>query len=130
MINKKLIELPVIKTNRSISSLRQAVIRSLREREIYRKDLVYRGFNKKCINNVLLYGSENSSERYIYANSEECLNVDPDPAWINSLTYAKAYGALAVYRTDKLKEICFTCYEFLDLNKKLEALVAIFSFNI
>ena len=126
MTNGKIIELDSGKTNGSIASLRELVIQTLRERDLYRPDLVYRGFSKRMIDEVLIHGSENPNSRFIYANPEEHLSIDPDPTWINPLTYAKCYGALAVYRADKLKEFCFTCYEFPDLDKKPETLVAIF----
>jgi len=126
MTNGKIIELDLSKTNGSITSLRELVIQTLREGDLYRSDLVYRGFSRRMIDEVLTHGSENPNSRYVYANPEEHLSVDPDPMWINPLTYAKCYGALAVYRADKLKEFCFTCYEFPDLDKKAETLVAIF----
>lgn len=126
MTNGKIIELESSKTNWSIASLRELVIEALKERELYRTDLVYRGFSRRFIDKVLMHGSENPNSRYIYANPEEHLSVDPDPTWINPLTYAKCYRTLAVYRADKLKKFCFTCYEFPDLDKKAETLVTIF----
>ena len=126
MTKGTIIELDSSKTNGSIASLRELVIQTLREEDLYRPDLVYRGFSRRMINEVLTHGSENPNSRFIYANPEEHLSIDPDPTWINPLTYAKCYGALAVYRADKLREFCFTCYEFPDLDKKPETLVAIF----
>ena len=126
MTKGTIIELDSSKTNGSIASLRELVIQTLRERDLYRPDLVYRGFSRRMINEVLTHGSENPNSRFIYANPEEHLSIDPYPTWINPLTYAKCYGALAVYRADKLREFCFTCYEFPDLDKKPETLVAIF----
>lgn len=126
MMDGKILELELSKTNENTASLRELVIGALKERDLYRTDLVYRGFSRRMVDEVLMYGNENPKSRFMYANPEEHLSVDPDPTWINPLTYARSYGALAVYRADKLKEFCFTCYEFPDLDKKPETLVAIF----
>lgn len=107
--------------------LRDKILKELRQRKLYRPDLLYRGFSAEMINRVLSYGSENPKERFIYVNTEEYLNVEPDPQCINPLSYALSYGALAVYRGDRMKKNCFTCYEFMDSDKR-EALVVIFSF--
>ena len=123
MLSRKIINLDL---SGNVLSLREQIIAALKKRGLYRADLIYRGFNKRMILGVLTHGSENPNSRFIYANPEEHLSIEPDPIWINPLTYAKCYGALAVYRADKLKKFCFTCYEFPDLNKKPETLVAIF----
>jgi len=123
MLSGKIINLDL---SGNVLSLREQIIATLKKRGLYRADLIYRGFNKRMIWRVLTHGSENPNSRFIYTNPEEHLSIEPDPIWINPLTYAKCYGALAVYRADKLKQFCFTCYEFLDLSKKPKTLVAIF----
>jgi len=108
-------------------ALRERILQELKQRGLYRSDLLYRGFSHEMIDRVLEHGSENPTEHFVYANPEEYLSIDPDPRWLNPLSYARSYWALAVYRGDRLKEVCFTCYEFPDLEKKPEALIAVFS---
>lgn len=126
MKHEKIIELDLSNVNRSITTLNSLIIQALKERSLYKEDLLYRGFDGSLVDCVLAFGSENQDDRFIYANPESYLDIDPDPRWINPLSYARAYGMLAVYGRDRLKEHCFTCYEFLDQARRFDALVAIF----
>lgn len=110
-----------------INTLRDKVLEELRQRELYRPDLIYRGFSSRMIYMVLEHGSENPNSYFIYANPEDHLGIEPDPLWINPLSYAIYGGALVVYRGNKLRKVGYTSYEFLDLTTKPETLVAVFS---
>jgi hypothetical protein len=112
--------------NESVSAFRDIVVEKLKLQRLYRPDLLYRGFSSSLIERVLRYGLENPNDHFVYANPEHFLSLDPDPQWINPLTYARSYGALAIYRGDLLRMSCFTCYEFPDLNTKASCLATVF----
>lgn len=112
-----------------VIALRDMILDKLRERGLYSSRLLYRGFNSECRSAVEQFGSENEHEAFIYALPQVYLDIESDPSWINPLTYALNYGAVAVYHEDRFREVCFTCYEFLDMHAKPDALVAIFLFN-
>src|SRR3989344_4157858 len=112
--------------NREIAVVREAVLQQLGNRDLYKPDLIYRGFGSHMISSVLQYGSEDPSDRYIYGNNEEALSIDPDPIWENPLSYALYGKALAVYEGSKLISGDYTCYEFLEENK-MSSLVIVFS---
>ncbi len=113
---------------REIVVARLAVLDELEHRKLYEPNLIYRGFGRYLIDSVLRYGSESSTSLYIYGNEEWALGVNPDPHWINPLSYALYGGALAIYKGNQLIPEAYTTYRFPDLKTKLQVLVAIFSF--
>src|SRR3989338_5484390 len=111
----------------SISALRLDVLKQLKARGVYRGDHIYRGFNLRLIEWVTQHGVENPHSVWIYANSEEYLSVDPDPMIVNPLRYALFwYGALAVYRGDRLSQFESCTYQFVGPGTRQESLIAIF----
>jgi len=112
----------------SVPELRQIVLRELEMRGLYRNNHVYRGFNAELIRRVRCEGVENPESRWIYANSEEYLKLEPDPMFLNPLKYALSYGfgALAVYRGELVRQSESCTYQFVGPGIWPDALVAIF----
>ena len=114
----------------STSALRDRILQELSQRGLHRPGLVFRGFSREMIGHVLKYGSENPNEYFIYGNPEDHLSIEPDPHWVNPLSYALQGGALAVYDGDKIKPYDYTTYGFPDLQTKQDALVVVFDLNL
>jgi len=111
----------------NISALRSDVLQQLKASGVYRSDHIYRGFDFRLIEWFSQHGVENPHSVWIYANSEEYLSVDPDPMIVNPLRYALFwYGALAVYRGDRLSQFESCTYRFIGPGTWSEALIAIF----
>lgn len=127
----KVLELDIAEIWWSLTSLRDVVLQTLKERDLYRSNFIYRGFNSRFVEHDLAFGSENFRDYGIYALPEPFLSVDPDPIWSNPLSYARASGSLTVYNGDKLKlgSNCIDWYEFIDQTRKFEAVNAIFLFK-
>ncbi|MBI2664224.1 hypothetical protein HYX10_02675 [Candidatus Woesearchaeota archaeon] len=125
----RVLELDIAEIYWNLTSLKDAVIRTLKERDLYNRNNFYRGFNKGFVEQVLALGSENLSDWGVYALPESHLSIDPDPRWINPLSYARASGALAVYNGDMLRlgSTCIDWYEFVDQTKRSESISTIFS---
>ncbi len=113
---------------RSLTSLKDVVLQTLRERDLYKPNLLYRGFDSRFVEHVLTWGSENN-EQGMYALPESYLSIDPDPRWYNPLHYAWVAGSLAIYDGDKLKlgYNCIDWYYFIDQTRKNEVVTAVFS---
>jgi hypothetical protein len=120
----------IIRTN--LQPLKDIIIEALNDEKMYKKNLLFRGFDDQFRENILQFGSENCDDFGIYALPERHLNICPDPNWSNPLSYALASGALAVYDGHKLKlgNGCSDWYEFIDKTKKCESVVAVFSLDI
>ena len=127
----KVLELDIAEIYWNLTSLKDLVIQTLKEREIHRCNHLYRGFDGNFVEHVLAFGSENLSGFGIYALPESSLSVDPDPRWHNPLSYARSAGALAVYDSDKLRlgSNCIDWYEFVDRTRRNEALSTVFLFK-
>ena len=76
-----------------ISTLRKRVLDELLQRGLVVGDLVYRGFNRDAINNVLNMGSENGDATFIYGNELDYLWAEGllDPM-DNPLVYTINHG--------------------------------------
>jgi len=107
----------------SIREIRRKVIRELRQKELYKPNLIFRGFSRNVIPTVLEYGTENPNSEFIYGNPEGYLGNRAIPRG-DPLRYALHAGALAVYDGDLLHKWWYTCYSF-DADKR-RTLVAVF----
>ena len=123
----KVLELNVAEVYWNLTPLKDLIIQTLKERELYRDNNLYRGFNSNFVEQILAFGSENLSDLGVYALPESHLSIDPDPRWSNPLSYARTSGALAVYNGDRLRlgSNCVDWYEFIDLMKKPEAVSSV-----
>lgn len=124
----KVLELEITEIYWNLTSLKDSVLRTLKERGLYRDNHFYRGFNNRFVEQILAFGSDNFSDRGVYALPESNLSIDPDPRWINPLSYARASGALVVYNGDKPKlgSNCIDWYYFVDETKRSEVVSTIF----
>jgi len=124
----KVLELDIAEIYWNLTSLKDLVIGTLKERKLYRDNHLYRGFNSRFFERVLAFGSESLNDWGIYTLPESHLSIDPDQRWINPLSYARASGALAIYNGDKLRlgSNCIDWYEFVDKTKISEAISTVF----
>jgi len=115
--------------------LKETVLDEMRARDLYRPDLIFRGFPREFIPFTLESGYSREYETYCIGNPEDTLKTPRDPSHEegeherleNPLSFAWNRGALAVYRGDKLRLHRPSLYKFIDWDARLEALVIVFS---
>jgi len=101
--------------------------KALKKSRVYRKDLLYRGFNGNNIPRLLKEGQDTPS-KYLYCNDEKEITELPYVNEQNVFGYASEYTnpAIAIFNSKLLAERIPYGYLFKNPNKKLEALVAVY----
>ena len=106
----------------------EVVVEALKNREIYRHRLVYRGINGEFSDNVLKTGLDIAGDIMSGSSEEEILGLSSSSGMENPFEYVSDFEnkGLSVYDQNLLNWKSPSEYEFKFPNKKLEALVAVF----
>ena len=112
----------------SSEEIAERLIEDLKERNLWRKNLLFRVMNRKFLRNITRYGIDNpEKESYDFFNEKSLREYDPNLA-IKHIIEDFRRSVITVYDGEKLRSgEDYHSYKFKDSENKKEALIAIYA---